>query len=207
MGTWDDGLYDNDAALDLVGGLVRLPALDASPSELAVGIGLVAWLQPVVLKLRGAGHVAAALAHGEALPADAREVLAGLARDLEGALAGRSRSEAAAAAIGGYNDGPRFDALLRVPGGQASIDALGERAAAVLDRADDVDLYEAAGDFGALGLVVELVDAGLWKPAPDRVAAWQARFDRADAGTREERGFWDAYAVRVRLGFELALRA
>lgn len=207
MGTWDDGLYDNDSALDLVGSLVKLPAIDAPPVALAVGIGLVAWLQPVVLKLRGADHVAAALAHGEALPADAREVLAGLARDLEGALEGRSRSEAAEAVIGGYNDGPRFDALLRVPGGQASIDALGERAGAVLDRADDGDLYEGAGDYGALGLVVELVDAGLWKPAPERVVAWQGRFDRADAGTPDERGFWDSYAARVRRGFELVLRA
>ncbi|MDC0719231.1 hypothetical protein [Nannocystis bainbridge] len=207
MGTWDDGLYDNDSALDLVGRLVKLPALDAPPSELVVGIGLVAWLQPVVLKLRGAGHVEAALAHGEALPADAREVLAGLARDLEGGLAVRSRSAAAKAALGGYNNGTRFDALLRVPGGQAGIDALGERAGEVLDGADDGDLYEAAGDFAALGVIVELVDAGLWKPAPARVAEWRARFERADAGSREEREFWDSYAARVRLGFDLVSRA
>ncbi|MBZ5708901.1 hypothetical protein [Nannocystis pusilla] len=207
MGTWDHGLYDNDAALDLLAGLVTLPALDASPAELAVGVGLVAWMQPVVLQMRGAGHVAAALAHGEALPVAAREVLEALARDLEGALQQRSRSEAASAAIGGYNDGPRFDALVRLPGGQASIDALGERAAKVLDRADDVDLYEAAGDFAALGVVIQLVEAGLWRPVPARVAEWRARFDRADAGTREERGFWDDYVARVRLGFELVARA
>ncbi|MDC0674603.1 hypothetical protein [Nannocystis radixulma] len=209
MGTWGDGLYDNDSALDLIGDLVALPGTDVDPVELVVGIGLVAWLDPVRLKLDKDGHVAAALELGEALPADAREVLAALAGDVKTALGRSSRSEAAYAAIGGYNDGPRFDALLRLPGGQRFIDALGEQAAEVLDgiAGDDLDLYELAGGLGALGIVVELVDAGLWRPAPARVAAWRGAFARADAATSEERGFWDDYVARVRLGFELVARA
>ncbi|WAS98133.1 hypothetical protein [Nannocystis punicea] len=84
----------------------------------------------------------------------------------------------------------------------------GERAAKDLERIDrgGLDPYEIAGDLGALGVVVELVDAGLWKPAL-RASPSGVGFARADEATRAERGFRDTYAARVRLGFELVARA
>lgn len=206
MGTWDDGLYDNDSALDLLGDLVELPEPGDDLPALVAGLALVAWLNPTALALRGEEPLAAAAARAAELPGEARAVLEALARDPEAATKGNSRSPAVEAAIGGYCDGPRFDALLRLPGAQPTIDALGERAAAHLDGladGEDEDLYDRAGDFGALGIVLELAQAGLWRAAPERVAAWRDAFERADAVTTAERGFWDTYVARVLAGFDL----
>lgn len=206
MGTWGDGLYDNDSALDQLGDLVRLPEpWDALP-ELITGLALVAWLNPTTLAFHGKEQLAAAVERAAGLPDEARAVLEAFARDPEEAIKGRSRSAAVRAAIGGYCDGPRFDALLRLPGAQPTIDALGERAAGHLDELADrssLDLYELAGELGALGVVLELAQAGLWRPTPARRESWSDAFERADAVTTFERGFWDDYAARARKAFAL----
>lgn len=206
MGTWGDGLYDNDSTLDRLGDLVALPEPWDPLPKLVTRLALVAWLNPTTLAFHGQEHLAEAVERAGDLPDEARAVLEALARDPDEATKGRARSPAAYAAIGGYCDGPRFDALLRLPGAQPVIDALGERVADALDglvEAEGCDLYELAGDFGVLGIVIELAQAGLWRPAPERVAAWRAGLDRADAATKGERGFWDDYVIRARRGLDL----
>lgn len=209
MGTWGDGLYDSDSALDLVAALTEVGE-QTDATTLVARIGLAAWLDPTAItcasdELRAA--VAAHAAEIAELPPGTREQLAGLLADPEGVTRDGSRSERLRAALGGYCDGPRIDALLRFAGAQPVIDALGEEAAEILDRAcapSSRDLHELAGELAALGLVVELVDSGLWRPSPERVAAWRRGIAAADRRVTEEREFWDEYARRLELALELA---
>jgi len=210
MGTWGDGLYDNDGALDVVASITEVGE-QTDATKLVARIGLAAWLDPSAItcasdELRAA--VAVHAAEIAALPPGTREELAALLADPEGSTRDGSRSERVRAALGGYCDGPRIDALLRFAGAQPVIDALGEEAAEILDRAcapSSRDLHELAGDLAALGLVVELVESGLWRPSAERVAAWRRGVAEADQRTREEREFWDGYASRVVQALELAL--
>jgi hypothetical protein len=206
VGTWDDGIYDNDGALDTLASLVPGEPDVGDPVRLAVEIGLIAWLRPVVLHDGVlAARVEALLGSLAALPEDTRAALQRLLADPEAATRVRSRSAAVAKALGGYSDGPRIDALLRFPGAAAVIEEFAEGAARRLDRAlaAKVDLYEVSSEMAALGVVVELKDAGLWSPTLARVASWRAGFAEIDRATTSERGFWRKYVVRVRRGFEL----
>lgn len=208
MGTWGSGIYENDGALDGLASLVKIPADEQDPARVVVGIGLVAWLEPVSLSV-ASGDLRAAVdrvADGIAgLPEATRSALAEVLADPEKASERSSRTSAASAAIGHASCGPRIDPLLRFPGAQPVIAELAECAARRLDASlgGDEDLYEIASDLGALGVLIELGEAGLWHPAPERLAAWRAGFDAADQRTTEERGFWDRYAARVRPGLAL----
>lgn len=208
MGTWDDGLYDNDSALDELWRLVKLDGDEPDPARLVARIGLLAWLNPVSVASDNSDLPARVAALGDGLarlPAATRAALQTLLDDPEAATKGRSRTKAATAAIGGYSDGPLIDALLRFPGAQPVIDELGERAAQLLDRRlrGDVDLYEIAGPMAGLGVLIDLQQAGLWAPAPERVLAWRGGFDDIDRRTKSERSFWVKYVRHVRRGFDL----
>jgi hypothetical protein len=210
MGTWGEGLYDNDSALDELGSLVGIDGEERDAVRLAVRIGLLAWLDPgsvtydsdhADLKRRTA-ELAADL---ERLPADTRAALEALLADPKAATATGSRTPEAVSVIGSYCDGPRIDALLRFPGAQPVIDELGERAAKLLDRhlAANVGLYEIAGTMSALGVLIELAQAGLFQPAVPRVVTWRAGFTAIDKSTKSERGFWWKYVRRVNKGFDI----
>lgn len=208
MGTWGEGLYDNDSALDGLWGLLKLGGEEPDVACLAARIGLLAWLNPVSVT-HGEGdlkrRVDAVAADLPRLPVETRAALESLLAAPEAAVETRSRTAEVRAVLGGYSDGPRIDALLRFDGAQPVIDDLGDRAARQLDRdlAADAGLYEVAGSLAALGVLIELARAGLWQPAADRVAAWRAGFDRIDKATKSERGFWWKYVRRVRTGFDL----
>ena len=208
MGTWGSGIYDNDGALDGIASLVRLDLEEPDPARVVANIGLVAWMQPVVLSMYPE-QVAEAVRRisGElgTLPPETRAALEQLLADPKQTSERDDRPETVAAAIGGYSSGPRIDALLRFPGAETVIAELAERAAGRLDDAlgGDEDLYEIASDLGALGVLVELCEAGLWRPGRERLAAWRAGFAAADQVTDEERGFWDRYVGRVRAGLDL----
>lgn len=196
------GIYDSDAAREALHDLVRLPPAAADPAELAVGIGLVAWLDPPKLLRWGEDLIARAEASSSGLPPAARDALATLVRHPRAVVARGSRSAAAAAVLGEHCDGPRLDALIRLPGGRGQIDELGERAGRVLDRLRG-SLGAVAPDLAALGVVIELAEVQLWRPAPARVAGWRANFERAVEATTSGRELWDDFVDRVRRGFEL----
>lgn len=208
MGTWGDGLYDNDSALDNLSDFVGFDGDEPDPARWAARAGLYAWMDPT-----GFTHhvepLREALAAREdllpALPADAQAALSALLADPERATEASSRSPEVRAVLGGYCDGPRLDPLLRCPGAEPAIAALAEDLAGGLDAllAAKIDLYEAAGDLTALGVIIELCQAGLWRPAPARVDAWRAGFAAMDKATRSERGFWWKYVARVRRGLDL----
>lgn len=208
MGTWDDGLFDNDSALDTLWDFVKIEGEEPDAVRLAARIGLLAWLNPVSVT-HGTAELRArveALGEGiEQLPEATRTALDELLRDPEAATETRSRTKAAYAAIGGYSDGPRIDALLRFPGAQAVIDELAKDAAETLDRVLHAknDGYEIAGGMAALGILIELAEAGLSRPVASRVNRWREGLAAIDKGTREERGFWWKYFKRARLGLDL----
>ncbi len=212
MGTWGDGIYDNDSALDGVSDLVALGPDERDPVRVVAAIGLLAWLNPSTLitnieafnaQIRGLDEHAFA-----ALPADTRRALEQLLDDPEASTQTSARTPEARAAIGGYCEGPRIDALLRFPGAAAVIDELAERVTADLDsallnRPSGVDLYQIAGDLAALGVLIELTQGGFATTAPARLERWRAGFTAIDKATRHERGFWWKYVRRVRSGFDL----
>ena len=207
MGTWGEGLYDNDSALDELGDLLALGD-EQDGLRLVVRIGLQAWMNPVHVAhdsdelKRRVDACDGDLAH---LPADTRAALVALLADPEAATEKSSRTPEAKAVIGGYCDGPRIDVLLRFPGAQGVLDEFGESLAKRLDGllAVEQDLYEVAGSLAVLGVLIELSQAGLWQPAASRVAIWRAGFDAIDKATKSERGFWWKYVRRVRAGFDL----
>lgn len=201
MATRGDGLYDNDAALETLGDLVKLPRAGGDPGELAVSIGLVAWLCPRKLVAYGEDLLVHAESRSAALPQAARDALGVLLRDPRAATASGSRSAAARAVLGDASDGPRLDALVRLPAGRGQIGDIAGRAGRLLDRLRG-PVREIAGDLAALGVVIELAQANLWLPDPPRVAAWRARFDACERSSTGDPSTWEARA-RVRSGFEL----
>lgn len=208
MGTWGSGIYDNDGALDGLASLVRLLDEETDAARLVASIGLVAWLQPVILSVHPEDVRAAVERVRDdlgSLPPETRAALAALLADPRQTIAPSSRSEAVREAIGGYSSGPRIDALLCFPGAESVITELAERAACRLDDAlsRNQDLHELASDLGAVGVLLELQQAGLWRAGPERLARWRTGFDAADRATTDERSFWDRYAQRVRAGLQL----
>jgi hypothetical protein len=208
MGTWSDGLWDNDSALDELWLLVKIDGEEPDAARLAVRIGLLAWLNPISIQ-SDEGHlgamVDAAAAGREHLPGETREALRELLAHREAVMERHSRTPEVHAAMGGYSDGPRIDALLRFPGAQPVIDELAEACAGMLDvlLRPGKSLYEIAGGLASLGVLIELTQAGLHRPTPARVARWRAGLTAIDKATREERSFWWKYIRRVRLGFDL----
>lgn len=202
MGTWGEGLYDNDAALDLLAELVDSVDPEQSPTHLAVGLGLKLWMLPVHVDT-GADEIRRILERKQdwltKLPAPARAELQALAANPK-AMSQRpgSRSPENRAIIGGYENGPRVEALFQVEGASELLAELAERLGKVLDEALETEagLYEVSEALAALGMLLELRAIGV-RSAPARVERWKQAYAAADRATREERGFWDAYSARV----------
>ena len=143
MGTWDDGLFDNDGALDNISEMLQ--AADIEVAEDAP---------------RGRDPALVA-------------ILGRYRRELDAVLANMDPTVLSGICVG------KLDKLART---------------------ESTDLYEAADDLGAgLGLLLLLTRPPI---RADQVVAWRATFDRIDAATSEERGFWDTYATRVRAALE-----
>lgn len=208
MGTWGEGIYDNDEALDELSRLVKIDAGEANVVRLAAQLGLLAWLRPTAVT----EDVEALRAMVEAvrgdlvmLPIDTEKALARLLADPEEAMKQYARPPEAEAVLGGYSDGPRIDALLRFPGADAVVDELVRRCVERLDRTlrPGRELYEVAGGLAALGVLVLLTLGHLWRPAPPWVEQWRAGFAAIDKATKSERGFWWRYVRKVGRAFDL----
>jgi len=213
MGTWDDGLYDRDDALDALGGIFEIVEdnLDASPAHFFAGLGLLAWMEASSLAVHPEKFQQCIDRHRDwvdAAPPRARErILALYADPKQFAERDGSRPPEITAVLGGYCDGPREDALLTVPGADAVIAELAERCCAVLDAmTEDTkewsgDLYERSSELAPLGVILELTTLGVRIPR-ERVAAWREAFEFVNENTPDEREFYDRYAARVRKGFD-----
>lgn len=202
MGTWDDGLYDNDAALDTLDELFNELDLEPSAARLAGTVALLAQLSPSSLddgewpsRIRESPHLAC-------LDTAARAALEAIAAEPDKSTRAGSRPDAHTEALGDYCDGPRIHALFTVPGVNEVVQDFERRAVARLDALNasgEGDLFEHAGDVAPLGILIELetrIDSA-------RLARWRAQFEALDAATTHERDFWDTYCVRVAKGFAL----
>mgnify|MGYP000423280996 CR=1 FL=1 len=210
MGTWGEGLYDNDSALDNLGDIVSIGPEVQDIVELVARIGLAAWLNPTNIicddgRLKKSFEALAG--EHERLPLETRQALTTLFADPEAALKGGARKPEAREVIGGYSNGPQIEALLKFPGAKPIIEAFGEAMAQELDAAlgpiKGNDLYQAAGSLVPLGILIELALGGFFQPAPQRVDTWRNGFTVLDKATKSERGFWWRYVRKVQAGFDL----
>jgi hypothetical protein len=139
------------------------------------------------------------------LPRHAQELLHRVVQEADAFTEARFRSTELTEILGGHCDGPRYEALLTLPGSEKVIEDLGNAAA---ERLEDglrtaSDLYEASSAIGNLGVLLELAVRGYWSPSRKALKEWRLNVDRLDEETREERGFWDDYLARVRRGLRL----
>lgn len=210
MGTWGEGLYDNDSALDHLADLLTIDDDITDIIALTTRIGLAAWLNPVAvcyIKEELDGRVEALSKEFDRLPKETLDALENLLDDPDSATKEGSRKPEARYVMGGYSNGPLIDALLRFPGAKPIIDAFGEDMAKDLDDAlaprGRTDLYEASRCLAPLGVLIELAMAGFYQPAPARVEQWREHFAIIDKATKSERGFWWKYVRRVQAGFDI----
>jgi hypothetical protein len=211
MGTWDEGLLDNDQALDVLADLIESIPLDKDPAHLAAGLGLALWFQAELFttELERCRRLLARRADWvRSFPPEVRAVLDEIAGDPAAASeAPGGRPAALLEILGPYCNGPRRTELLTVAGAGAVIAELAQRCrdqlTSALGRADD--LYELAGELAPLGVLLEL--GGLAPRTPSQqITAWEAAFAAIDGRTLDERDFWNGYGARVRKGLAL-LRA
>lgn len=204
MGAWGEGLYENDIALDALGGIVSEleDVLEDSAAYLMTGIGLHVWLYPTSISADPDRFLALLDAHPDWVEKSAE--LRRFHKDpVAFAEAAGSRPEAIERVLGASSDGPRVDELLT---SRSLIDALAMTCREYLDDMAAADLYEAEGELAPLGVLLELTALGITTDR-SRVRDWRKIFDAADRNTTEERGFFDAYAARVRAGFAILERS
>ena len=186
MGAWGEGLYDNDGALDELGGLIDTLPLRAGAVPMATSVGLITWLQPSASQR----VIEVVCEHPDwvsLLSKQVQELLHRFVHDTKAFTAGRSRSTQLTEILGGYCDGPRYDALLTLEGSAKVIAKLGRAAA---ERLEDglqsaTDLYEASRPIGNLGVLLELAERGYWSPRTASLKEWRLSVDpprRRDLG-------------------------
>lgn len=117
MGCWGKGLYDNDGALDRLDTLFGALDMDSSAVALTTSVGLRTWLSAPPTEAM-AEAVRQRTDKVETLPKPARELLELLIRDEQAFGAARTRSAELVALLGRYCDGPRYEALLSLPGSE-----------------------------------------------------------------------------------------
>jgi hypothetical protein len=204
MGTWGEGLYDNDGALDELGDLFDALPLHAGAVPMATTVGLTTWLHAPTSD-RYVEAVQEHQAWVATLPKQAQELLNRLVRERQAFTEPRSRPAVLTEILGSYCDGPRHDPLLTLPGSEKVIEELANAAAERLEDGlqSSSYLYEASNALGCLGVLLELAAAGYWSPRTKALKELRLNVDRLDEETRDEREFWDDYLARVRRGLRL----
>ncbi len=204
MGTWGEGLYDNDGALDVLGDLFDELDPEESPAHFAGSIALLAMMSPASLGCEDWPERMSSSAHLNALGANARETIEKIAADPDAATEAGSRTEEATRILGNYCNGPRFEVLFSEPGVSQVVDEFASQAAEALDELasqDPSDLYDVSAELAPLGILIELKS----QIAPERLGRWRQYFDVCNSATNEERDFFDDYAGRVNMAFDLLL--
>jgi hypothetical protein len=224
MGTWGDGLFDSDSALDFVGDmtnceeaeLAKLAAVGPTQrraEQLAARLGLLLQLSPHSFsgpfgETLTQAVAAQQAAFGELKPA-ARRLLERIAEGEGTALSERSgkRKKDLQQALGGYLDGVREKALFATPEGGKVLQRFANRCLKELRsglRARDLENLHVTGSLAALGLIL-LVD-----PPKVSVATLKkglARLETLWAKQRRsgETEFWERLVPNAQLAFELAI--
>lgn len=233
MGTWGQGLLDNDTACDalgdlcyeIVGDIVRLGQVPAGTDELCAAIGVLLQLSGYYFGLgteRGVQIVTAVAAHAErieSLPAEARRVMK-LVMDGKGTDLAERHDPASLGQTALLNKGAtesrfgeRHAALFATPAGSAYAQLIAnrcvERIEDELGDADNCsDLCREAGSMGLLGVLMVLAPCSV--PLAT-IESWRGKALKGLAELREqaddELEFHEAYYKNLDGAFDvLALR-
>jgi hypothetical protein len=186
--------------------MVEIVDPSASAAHLAVGLGLRAWMQPDAIEDAADGIRRLIARHAfwiERLPAPAARALHRLAADPLAFVARGSRSPALIEILGTAANGPRVDALLRVPGAPAILATVAARCIARLDElaATDGDLAELHPRLAPLGVLLELRALGIAVPR-GHAEVWRLAVERFARATGD-RSRWGPYADHLRRALAL----
>ncbi len=228
MGTWGEGLFDGDGALERVGSisdqlearvaeLCKRPPSTKDAAELGAALGILLQISPYSFEnAERAGRILAALRQQAPsfadLPPTTSALLERLAAGAGAELAERDggRRGTLRLALGGYLDGLREPALFATAAAQALVQEVAETCAAALDRELETaeDLYE-VDSMGLCGLLLLLEP---WQLDSERVERWRDRLRAIYAGmcTRYgEKGadmeFFKGYLRNAERAFQLLL--
>ncbi len=197
MGTWDDGLLDNDTALDGLGELedviladVRAlgerPPTRETTAELAAAIGVYLQLSreaPGAADENRAVLVAALAGHAAEvakLTPEAREVLGAVTRGEAVAAEAAELPREAVRHLAAGVDEPPFHApipsLTATPTGSAYVQSVANRCADMID--EDLEDEDTAADLAREGMGIAALGVLLvlprYKLSPKRTKAWRA---------------------------------
>jgi len=227
MGTWDEGLLDNDTACDalgdlcheIVGDIVRFGETPTATDELCAAIGVLLQLSDYDFGLdsdRGPKIVAAAKLHEQQLAraaAEVRRVMA-LVSDGRGKELAEQPDLASAAHAGIFNTGAttsrfgeRHPALFATPAGAAYVQAIVDRCVETIEGEleDEENLSDMCREVGSLGLLGVLMVLSPCRVPLATVESWRAKArqgvnelrERAD----EELEFHEAYYANLDRAF------
>lgn len=203
MGTWGNGLFDNEATLDVVGGLVKIsPAKETMP--LLASWGLRLWFGQADAKAfaKGIERKSAELIK---LPKPLFQELVGLAQRPTEYARRNSRPAEHTAILGSTCDGYFVAPLFELPEVKGIVENRAEELSVILDKffagtPKAEALYK--NKLAPLGVLLSLTRIGI-SVAPARADAWLAGFERMVETAKDDAEFWKGFAARVRPLFGL----
>ena len=196
MGTRGGGLWDNDASVEEVPGLIRVtPSKDLW--HLLASWGLRLWFGQCEPR-EFARAVERKAKEVVKLPKPVFDALSNIAQRPDSFKGHRSRKPEHTAIMGGFCGGFRMEALFTLPETRAITAKIADRCANRLDNAfkakKKTTLVE--DPLIELGVLLELTNVGFFLEAP-RVEKWKKGFAEMNALTAEDRAHWDQYGARV----------
>ncbi len=202
MGTRGTGLWDDEKSVNQLG---RFTKIEAKPT-------LIHYLVSHAVKLwfteidgtTFARAVDRKSREAIRLPKPLYNGLVDLARNPKLSMRG-SRKPQHTKVLGANRDGYRLEALFAMEEVPAMLAPMSEALAERLDRAFKTKKTFADEPFAELGMLVELTNANVYQTA-ERVAAWEAGFDKMNERTTEDRPQWDEFVTRVRPAFAMLLK-
>ena len=202
MSTRGTGLWDNEKSVDQLG---RFTKIEAKPTliDYLVSHAVKLWFaeidgttfaRAVDRKTREAIRLPKPLFNG----------LVEMARNPKLSARG-SRKPEHIKILGSNRDGYRLDPLFAMDEVPAMLAPMSELLAERLDRAFKTKKTFAEEPLTELGMLLELTNARVYQSA-ERVAAWEAGFNKMNERTTEDRPLWDEFVTRVRPLFSMLLK-
>ena len=229
MGTWDEGLLDNDTACDALGDVCydiredieRFGRKPAATEQLCAAVGVLLQLSAYDFGLdsdRGPAIVAAVKAHASsiaALPPDARRVME-LVMDGKGKEVADRRDPDSAPHAGLFNRGAkksrfgeRHAALFATPAAAAYVQSIADRCVEAIEEEleDESNWSDLCREVGSMGLLAVLVVIAPCTVPIATIETWRARATQGLAELRErdddELEFHEAYHANLDRVFDV----
>jgi hypothetical protein len=225
MGTWDDGLLDNDTACDALGTLCDKIVRDIQNAEATetrcAAVGVLLQLSPYKLGLDSASGpliAAAVKAHAkqiEKLDSDVRGVMQ-LVMDGKGKELAEQRDPSGAAYAGILNSnatkshfGERHAALFASPAGAAYVQSIADRCIETIEGelADEDSWCDLCREVGSMGLVGVLLAIAPYCIPISTIESWRAKARQGIGQLRDchddELDFHEGYYANLDRAFDV----